>query len=184
MYSELKKGVHGYPKAEQKLKLNFWLKLNGRNARIRKTFAWWMLSTFCGISSRKKNISLCPETVPRMFRPRKSVQEGKFVKNSVDCSQSAIFSWDRLDIPRLTVTAILFFKCTEGAGVRDYSSGAGGIGWGRDSRFLPNHPRPLSSFDTHARWQPVTQSAQSRWSYGKIEDCEQSKNSVRSILNE
>ena len=42
------------------------------------------------------------------------------------------------------------------------------------SRFLPNHPRPLSSFDTHARWQPVTQSAQSRWSYGKIEDCEQS----------
>ena len=39
---------------------------------------------------------------------------------------------------------------------------------------LPNHPRPLSSLDTHARWQPVTQSAQSRWSYGKIEDCEQS----------
>ena len=131
------------------------------------------------------------------FRPRKSVQEGKFVKNSVDCSQSAIFSWDRLDIPRLTVTAILFFKCTEGAGVRNYSSGAEE---GREkyikyiiyyikynkyfSRFLPNHPRPLSSFDTHARWQPVTQSAQSRWSYGKIEDCEQSKNSVRSILNE
>ena len=120
------------------------------------------------------------------FRPRKSVQEGKFVKNSVDCSQSAIFSWDRLDIPRLTVTAILFFKCTEGAGVRNYSSG----GYGARkikiyfSRFLPNRPRPLSSFDTHARWQPVTQSAQSRWSYGKIEDCEQSKNSVRSILNE
>ena len=64
------------------------------------------------------------------FRPRKSVQEGKFVKNSVDCSQSAIFSWDRLDIPRLTVTAILFFKCTEGAGVGNYSSGAGGIGGG------------------------------------------------------
>ena len=40
------------------------------------------------------------------------------------------------------------------------------------SRFLPNHPRPLSSFDTHARWQPVTQSARSRRSYGKIEDCE------------
>ena len=34
--------------------------------------------------------------------------------------------------------------------------------------------RPLSSFDTHARWQPVTQSARSRRSYGKIEDCEQS----------
>ena len=32
----------------------------------------------------------------------------------------------------------------------------------------------LSSFDTHARWQPVTQSARSRPSYGKIEVCEQS----------
>ena len=41
------------------------------------------------------------------------------------------------------------------------------------SRFLPNRPRPLSSFDTHARWQPVTQSARSRRSDGKIEDCEQ-----------
>ena len=30
--------------------------------------------------------------------------------------------------------------------------------------------------DTHARWQPVTQGARSRWSYGKIEDCEQSIN--------
>ena len=46
------------------------------------------------------------------------------------------------------------------------------------SRFLPNRPRPLSSFDTHARWQPVTQSARSRRSYGKIEDCEQSIISV------
>ena len=42
------------------------------------------------------------------------------------------------------------------------------------SHFLPNHPRPLSSFDTHARWQPVTQSARSRRSYGKIGACEQS----------
>ena len=57
---------------------------------------------------------------------------------ALDCSQSSIFSRDRLDIPRLTVTAILIFKCTEGAGVGDYSSS------------------PLSSFDTHARWQPVT----------------------------
>ena len=46
------------------------------------------------------------------------------------------------------------------------------------SLFLPNRPRPLSSFDTHARWQPVTQTARSRWSYGKIEDCEQSINSI------
>ena len=44
----------------------------------------------------------------------------------VDCSQSPIFSWDRLDIPRLTVTGILIFKGTEGAGVGDYSSG--GVG--------------------------------------------------------
>ena len=43
-------------------------------------------------------------------------------KGAVDCSQSPIFSWDRLDIPRLTVTGILIFKGTEGAGVGDYSS--------------------------------------------------------------
>ena len=29
-------------------------------------------------------------------------------------------------MPRLTVTSILIFKCTEGAGVGDYSSGGGG----------------------------------------------------------
>ena len=48
------------------------------------------------------------------------------------------------------------------------------LGGGRGARLLPNRPRPLSSFDTHARWQPVTHSARSRRSYGKIEDCEQS----------
>ena len=64
----------------------------------------------------------------------------------VDCSQSPIFSWDRLDIPRLlTVMAILILKCTEGAGVGDY-------GWRGGKGFLPNRPRPLGSFDTHARW--------------------------------
>ena len=52
----------------------------------------------------------------------------------------------------------------------------GGEGGFYISRFLPNRPRPLSSFDTHARWQPVTQSARSRWSYyGKIEDYEKSE---------
>ena len=53
-------------------------------------------------------------------------------------------------------------------------------GGGREKqnvRFRPNCPRPLSSFDTHTRLQPVTQSAQSRLSYGKIEDCEQSRSS-------
>ena len=58
------------------------------------------------------------------------------------------------------MAAILNFKYTTGAGDGDYS-----------------HPHPLGSFDTHARWQPVTQSARSRRSYGKIEDCEQSNDS-------
>ena len=58
------------------------------------------------------------------------------------------------------MAAILNFKCTTGAGDGDYS-----------------RPHPLGSFDTHARWQPVTQSARSRRSYGKIEDCEQSNDS-------
>ena len=46
----------------------------------------------------------------------------------LDCSQSPIFPWDRLDIRRLTVTAIMIFKCTEGAGVGDYGSAGGGGG--------------------------------------------------------
>ena len=75
----------------------------------------------------------------------------------LDCSQSPIFSWDRLDIPSLTATAILS---------------------GGDKKFLSLPPKLtphlLSSFDTHARWQPVTQSAHARRSYRKIEDCEQS----------
>ena len=49
----------------------------------------------------------------------------------VDCSKSPIFSWDRLDIPRHTVTGILIFNCTEGAGVGNYSWG-GGRGEGRE----------------------------------------------------
>ena len=35
-------------------------------------------------------------------------------------------------------------------------------------------PRPVGRFDTHPKWPPVMQSACSRRSYGKIEDCEQS----------
>ena len=41
-------------------------------------------------------------------------------------------------------------------------------------------PRPLSSFNTHARWQPVTRNARSRRSHGKIGDCEQS--TARALL--
>ena len=60
----------------------------------------------------------------------------------------------------------LDFQMYRGGGRRNYSSGGGGGG------------TPLGSFDTQARWQPVTQGAWSRWSYGKIEDCEQSNNTV------
>ena len=56
---------------------------------------------------------------------------GLFALISLDHSQSPIFSWHCLDIPRLTVTGILIFKCTEGVGVEDYSSG-GGAGEGRE----------------------------------------------------
>ena len=42
----------------------------------------------------------------------------------LDCSQSPIFSWDRLDTRRLTVND---GQCTKGAGVGDYSSGGGGV---------------------------------------------------------
>ena len=43
--------------------------------------------------------------------------------------------------------------------------------------------RPLSSFDTHPRWQPVTHSARSRRSYGKIGDCELSIVTPRELSN-
>ena len=39
-----------------------------------------------------------------------------------------------------------------------------------------------SSFDILARWQPVTESARSRRSYGKIEDCEQSKLAIAEVI--
>ena len=37
-----------------------------------------------------------------------------------------------------------------------WASGIIAVGEGGDvAHFLPNHPRPLSSFHTHARWRPV-----------------------------
>ena len=51
---------------------------------------------------------------------------------------------------------------------------------------MRDRPHPLSSFDTHAKWQPVTHSARTRQSYAKIEDCEQSKpqrTSVRRLMS-
>ena len=57
-------------------------------------------------------------------------------------------------------------RLTVHGGYFDFQTYRGGL--------LPNRPRPLSSFDTHGSWQPVTQSSRSRRSYGKIEDCEES----------
>ena len=89
-------------------------------------------------------------------------------KLALDCSQSP-FSWDRLDIPRL-----IDFQMYRGGGRRGFIDLVGG----GDEKFFASSQtasRPLSSFDTHPRWQPVTQSARSRRCYAKIEDCEQSK---------
>ena len=68
--------------------------------------------------------------------------------------------------------------CTEGAGIIALGGGRGREKK-RDPLFFslplkPLPPSPLSSFDTHARRQPVTGSARSRRSHGKIENCEQS----------
>ena len=107
----------------------------------------------------------------RSFTNEERVSHFYSATANVDCSQSPIFTWDRL-----TVTAISIFKCTDGVNVGDYSSRRGG-------KPPPKPPPPHSSFDTHGWWQPVTQIARSRWSYGKIEDCEQSTANVKEILN-
>ena len=71
------------------------------------------------------------------------------------------------------MAAILIFKCTEGAGVGDYTCISKGEGARNVSSQTAHHP--LSSLDTHPRWQPVTHSARSRQSYGKMADWEQSE---------
>ena len=71
-------------------------------------------------SNKHTHLLICEEVVKKTSRS----------SDLLDCSQSPIFSWDRLDIPRLTVTGILIFKGTEGAGVGDYSSDGGGEGGG------------------------------------------------------
>ena len=67
--SELKKnknGVRGDPETKW---LSFWLKLNGRNARIRKKLldGCYLLVAYFLSSIYKKNICLYPETVPMKF---------------------------------------------------------------------------------------------------------------------
>ena len=70
---------------------------------------------------------------------------------------------------------ILILKCTV---PKRRASGIIALGGGGEKNiFLTSSqtaPCPLSSFDAHARWQPVTQTIRSRRSYGKIEDREQS----------
>ena len=75
------------------------------------------------------------------------------------------------------MTAILIFKCTEGAGVGDYSSSGGG----EKNIFLASSQTALAPqvvLTIMQDVQPVTQSARPRRSYGKIEDCKQSSFSV------
>ena len=85
--------------------------------------------------------------------------------------QSPLFFREIVEIQRVLplMAAILILKCTAGAGVGDYSC----RGRGQVPPKQPPPPRPLSSFDKHARWQPVRR-AISRRSHGKIGDCEQS----------
>ena len=74
-----------------------------------------------------------------------------FSKRNVHCSQSPIFSWDdRWDIARLTVKAAILFSNVPKGRASGIMIALGGGG-----RFLPNRLRPLSSFDTHARWPPI-----------------------------
>ena len=98
----------------------------------------------------------------------------------LDCSRFPVFSWDLQDIARLTVKGARpswFSNVPRGRASEIMAVGKGG----REnflfhvSRFPTNRPRPLGSVDTHARWQPVTQSPRSRRSYGKIKDCEKSR---------
>ena len=60
--------VVGYPKTKEP---NFWLKLNGRNARIRKTYVIYFL--LYGVSSRKK--SVLDATEPKNRTVLKKVHE-------------------------------------------------------------------------------------------------------------
>ena len=93
-----------------------------------------------------------------------------------DCSPLPLFPWV-VEIQRALplMAAILIFKCTEGAGVGDYSFRGRGALFSRLLQLSSQTAlRPLSRFDTHLRWPPVIQSLRSRRSYEKIRDCDKS----------
>ena len=71
-------------------------------------------------------------------------------REALDYSQSPIFPWDRRDWTRLTFNGShLDFQMYRAGGRRGIILASP----------LTAPFRPLSSFDTHPRWQPVTQSA-------------------------
>ena len=76
--SELNNGIHGYSKTK---KLNFWLKLNGRNARMRKPFCLMDLIHFEDYLQDKTSVYIlkaCRE-IGQSFE--ESLRRGKYVKN-------------------------------------------------------------------------------------------------------
>ena len=101
------------------------------------------------------------------------VSAGILIAWLVDCSQSPISPWDRPHIARLTVNGShLDFQMYRGGERRGLKlEGEGRAIFLASSQTVS---RPLSRFDSHLRWPPVTQSFRSRRSYGKIGDSEQS----------
>ena len=88
----------------------------------------------------------------------------------VDCSQSPIFQWDCRDIERdIERYRASDFQMYRGCGRRGTRKNFLII-FLASSLTAPTYQVVL----THARWQPVTQSARSWQSYGKIGDCGQS----------
>ena len=68
-----------------------------------------------------------------------------FLPFDLDCSQSPIFSWDRLDIPRLTVTATSWFSNVprgRASGIIALVGGGGGVGGARKKIFFSLPPKP------------------------------------------
>ena len=76
--SELNNGDHGYSKTK---KLNFWLKLNGRNARIRKPFCSMDLILFDEYLQDKTSVYILKACREIGQRFEKSLRGGKHVKN-------------------------------------------------------------------------------------------------------